>query len=538
MNPVMEKLALTPESVDQAAELTEQFCTEIGLDRKNTIRYRLSVENVILRWYEHNVSDSFRISMGKRFRKYYISLECTGLPVDPFAGEEETDGSFVHDFRQNLGVFPQYSYKNGKNRSLMQFKTKEVNNLIKILIALGLAFVLGILMKLLFPPTVSTELLNGFVNPLFTAIFRLLGFVAGPLILLSVMWGIYGIGDATTLGLLGKDLILRYLLVSFFLTCCCILTFPVFHLNFTQAAGGGSAFQSIFEMLLDIIPANIISPLVSNNTLQIIFCAVIIGIAMLFLGKDVHTVADFIEQVNAIVRFLMEFISKLIPVVVFLIVLRMILSDTLILFASAWRLVLIFIVEALLFCTILTVVTAVKQKVSPILLLKKSIPTMIISITTASSAAAFGSNTETCEKHFGINKSLSSFGIPLGMVIYKTACSIYYVLICLYFARMFSVPVSANWLISAGFISFMMSFSAPPVPGGGVIVYTLLFDRLGIPGDALSIVIAIDVVFDFLLTTVNMYALPLTLLNSAAVQGLLDREILCSQERKPKKAAK
>lgn len=530
MNPVVHDFALSPASVDEAAAVIEQFCEEAGLNRKETLRYRLSAENVILRWSDRKVSDSFRLRMGKRFRKYYISMECAGMPMDPFGDEEDKDGVFVQDFRKNLGLYPQYSYKNGKNRSLLQFRTKELSPLKKIVISLALAFAVGGLLKVLLPEAYAADFLTGFVDPLYSAIFRLLGYVAGPLILLSVMWGIYGVGDATTLGLLGKDLILRFLLVSLALSVCCTLTFPLFHFSFTAATGGESVFQSIFEMLLDIIPSDVITPLTTNNTLQIIFSAVIIGIAMLFLGKDVHTVADLIEQVNAIVCFLMEFISRLIPAVVFLIILRMILSDTLSIFADIWKLAVIFVVESFLFCVIVTVVTGIKQKVSPLLLLKKSIPTMIISITTASSAAAFGSNMETCEKRFGIDNSLSSFGIPLGMVIYKTACVIYYVLVSFYFAKLFDVPCSANWLVSAGFIAFMMSFSAPPVPGGSLIAYTLLFDRLGIPSDALAMVLAIDVVFDFLLTTVNIYCLPLALLNSASVQGLLDRDVLCSKE--------
>jgi len=536
MTPTIRTYELTPASADEAAALVEQFCDAAGCSRKDTLRYRLTVEDVILRWSEKQASDRFTIALGRRFRKYFIALECMGGPADPFAEEQDAAGVFVHDFRENLGFYPQYSYKNGKNRSVLQFSGKQLSALTKILCALFGAFLFGMLLKLLWSQSSTDAFLTSFIEPLYSAAFRLLGYMAGPLVLLSVMWGIYGIGDATTLGRLGKDLIARFLLVSFALSLCCTLTFPLFRLNIVRETSGASAFRSVFEMLLDIIPTDVISPLTTNNTLQIIFSAVIIGVAMLILGKKVDTFANVIGQVNAIISMLMEFISRLIPAVVFLIILRMILSDSLILFVSIWQLALIFIAESIVFCVVVTVLTGIKQRVSPWTILKKRIPTFLITITTASSAAAFSSNMETCEKKFGIDNSLSSFGIPLGMVIYKTGSVIYYVLVSLYFAKIFEVPVSVGWIISAGFLSVVMSFSCPPVPSGAAIAYTLLFNRLGLPDDALAIVLSIEVIFDFLVTSVNIYCLPIALLNSAAVQGLLNREVLRSRGKKTQEA--
>jgi len=92
---------------------------------------------------------------------------------------------------------------------------------------------------------------------------------------------------------------------------------------------------------------------------------------------------------------------------------------------------------------------------------------------------------------------------------------------------------NAFLLITCAFNTFTMTFSAPPIPGGSVIAFTLLFNRLGIPTEALAMVLSLDVIFDFLLTSVNIYCLPLALLNSASVQGLLKRDILRSKTAKP-----
>ena len=46
-------------------------------------------------------------------------------------------------------------------------------------------------------------------------------------------------------------------------------------------------------------------------------------------------------------------------------------------------------------------------------------PTMLIGLATASSAAAFRVNMKTCRSKYGIDDRICSFGVPLGMVMSK-----------------------------------------------------------------------------------------------------------------------
>jgi len=96
------------------------------------------------------------------------------------------------------------------------------------------------------------------------------------------------------------------------------------------------------------------------------------------------------------------------------------------------------------------------------------------------------------------------------------------VLVSFFFAKQFGVAVSPDWLVSAAFVSAMLAIATPPIPGGGVAAYTMLFARLGIPDDALAIVLTMDILFDFVRTAANMYNLPLALIDCAATMGKLN----------------
>ena len=149
-----------------------------------------------------------------------------------------------------------------------------------------------------------------------------------------------------------------------------------------------------------------------------------------------------------------------------------------------------------------------------------------MALTTASSAAAFSSNVDTCEKKFGIDSSLIRFGIPLGMVMHKPVAAVYNLLLVFFFAEKFGVTCSVSWIVVAVLISSIIAIATPPIPGGGAVAYTIIFAQMGIPSDALAMALALDIITDFLITAFEMLVLPMALVSISSGLGMIDRESL------------
>ena len=94
---------------------------------------------------------------------------------------------------------PEYSYDRGRNRVLFRLRRKPLNQLVVLAVVLASALAVGFA-GLLLPDDMRNALLAGVVEPLYSKFFDLLRCIAGPMIFLSVAWGIYGIGDVETLG--------------------------------------------------------------------------------------------------------------------------------------------------------------------------------------------------------------------------------------------------------------------------------------------------------------------------------------------------
>lgn len=180
---------------------------------------------------------------------------------------------------------------------------------------MALALFCGLVSSFLPEKTVNF-LSEEMITPVFDTFMGLLSAVAGPLIFLSVAGGIYNIGDIATLGKVGKRMISRFLWMTLiFTTVFGIAILPFFPL----AGSGSSSFQlsELLEMVLGIVPDNFFTPFLEGNPLQIIFLAVLAGMAMLILGNRAGMVSQFLEQANAVILLIMENISAFVPVFIF-----------------------------------------------------------------------------------------------------------------------------------------------------------------------------------------------------------------------------
>ena len=518
---------LTNQSVDEISEQISQFLSHHKTESKNLLRMRLLAEELLIDWQEHFSENAVcQLRMGERFGRPYLSLEVPGESFNPLSKEIESFGEYRTHLLANMGLSPLYSYDRGRNRIIFKLKKPPLNPIVSLAIAACLALLVG-MGGMYLPQSFREGLLHYLLTPIYDTFFDLLGTVAGPMVFLSVAWGIYGIGDTATFGRIGKRMIGHFLGSSFLITgISAVLALPFFSLHYAIGRGSISQLDSLFQMILDFIPPDMISPFTTGNSMQIITMAIAVGIALLILGKQTEFVAQTIEQINYIIQLLMELISKLVPSFIFIVLVQMIWSGTLTSVLSAWKPVLVFAVTGVLVGTALLLMASFAGGASPLLVLKKCLPTFIIATTTASSVASFGHCVTTCENKLGVNNSVTSFGTPLGIVMFPPGTSIYFLLICIHAAEVYGVQCSIAWFLLAIFTVTILAIASPPIPGGTLTCYTIIFSQLGLPEEALVVALALDVLFDFLATGLNMFCLQLNLVIQAKKMGLLDTAVL------------
>ena len=279
-------------------------------------------------------------------------------------------------------------------------------------------------------------------------------------------------------------------------------------------------------MIFDILPANPIDPFQTGNTLQIIVMALFVGIGLLVIGERGKRIRGLIDEGTALTQYIVSFICGFIPLFVFVMLLRQIWFGDALALLTIWKPLLLIVAAELLLATVFWLLTAAKLRCPPLTLLQKVLPPFVVAFTTASSMSALTLSMATCKEKLGIEHSLVSFAYPLGAVIYMPASIASFAVISCSFAAYYQVEVSLSWMIMAAITVTLVVIAMPPIPGAGILVYTLLFARLGIPAEALVLATAIDVLADFCNTGSNIFLLLLQIARSAGSLGRIDREIL------------
>ena len=526
MLKIDDTYTLNAENIDKISEKADQVCQSLDMPSDQKIRIRLFIEEVLIEWLEKSEKDvKIEFKSGYQFFKPYINLSFeSSESLNPLKTSDF--GVYYKAVFEQLTFAPDYSYKRGRNNINIRLKRPEKNPIFKLFMVIVVSLIVGFLGQLLLPESTTATLQQYLIGPTYGKFLEVLGCIAGPLIFFSVAWGIYGIGDTTTLNKLGKGLVFRYLRNVFIAALACVVFFPAFGGVISSGRVDFTQILSVYTMFLNMLPTTVIEPFATGNTIQIIVLAVVVGIALLYLGSKTRYVAVAIEQINLITSFLMEIISKLVPLFIALVLINMLWSGTLNTLTSAWRFVLILILAVALTALVFLVLSSIQNKVKISILIKKTLPSYLIALTTASSAASFGTLVKDCEHKFGISDSLTSFGVPLGIVMHKVASAVNAILIAFYIAGMYRIECSLSWIVMAVLISAITAIATPPIPGGAVIGYTMLFTQLGLPEEGLAIALTIDVLTDFLITSTNIFCLPMALTGVARKYDLLDREVL------------
>lgn len=519
-----DRFRLTNQEIGTAVDNISDFLRKYQIDQKEILRTTLAIEDTLL-----NYRDAFGEKTGctlkcvRRLGRIRIEVIVAGENYNPFASGDDEDFSGI--LMAGIGMVPAWQYRNGQNIVIFSPKKKQPTQMVYIASAVVLAFVCGVLSKLL-PQNVQDLVCGGILVPIFDTFLDLLNAVAGIMIFLSVVWGICGIGDMATLSNIGKRMLGHMLFMMTFLpTVFALCILPLFRFSFGSTKGTFD-LSGPFSMILGIIPDNMITPFTEGNFLQIIFIAAMVGVALLVLGNKTSLLVSFIEEANTVFKLMIEVICSAISVVIFISLYSMVMNGSFSILLKAYKAPILIFLGCLFVVTIYLCTICITTKVKPIVFIRKVMPSFLIGLTTASSSAAMATTMETCEKQLGIDKKIVNFGIPLGQILFGTNSVIEFIVIAFCMAEIYSVEVTPVWVAMTIFASVILTVATPPIPGGSVALCTILFTQLNLPLDGIAVAVAIDVIADFFITAAEIFCLQSELLITSGKLNMLNKERL------------
>ena len=411
----------------------------------------------------------------------------------------------------------------------------------KILIGL----VAGVPVGLLLGPRVE------YIEPVGDLFLRLIRMIVVPLVFSSLFVGTASLGDIRKLGRIGGKTILYYLCttaiaIAIGLTLGNIIQ-PGSGLDEStktqllesyrseadekieiagrRPSGVGGAVKALLDTVIRVVPGNPVASLVESNMLQIIFFAILFGIAITLVPNNKGQPAiDFFEAVSEGMIQLVHIVMKLAPIGVLALIAAVVGKFGLDILLSLIKYALV-VVAGLVIHAIFVYSSAVRVlgRMSPIAFFRGIRPAQLIAFSTSSSNATLPVTIECAEENLGVSEEVSSFVLPLGATINMDGTALYQGVAAIFIAQVYGIHLTLGDQFTIVAMATLASIGAAGVPGIGVITLAMVLETLGLPLEGIALILGVDRLLDMIRTTVNITGDAAAAVVVAATEGELDR---------------
>ena len=541
----MPKISLpaNQSEIHNGVEFIEQTIRKYRFKNKEVMKTLLVAEESMVRLIGKTAADvQMQISIRYRYGTAEITISAAGEPLA--ADEPQIDlsvGDMGHDSEETIRSILLQAFSDK-----MTYTRKGEYNFIKIiagvrervflnrtLAAMAAGLIVAILLSLTLSDGMLDTLADNFLYPLQTIFINALQLVTAPTVFFCILSNVSRYTSFSDPGRVSRKIITGYLLTSIFAVLIGMFIFELLQPGtgvdgilapYTGEIQNIDFGNSILELIIDIVPTNIVAPFSDTNAMQLLFIAFLGGIVLGGTGRytaELRTAADALDSFFSATAGI---VSNMIPVMTFF---TTILCVAYFGFESLSIGLEVLGVTVLGFVIMLAsyMVLVFASRLNPITFLRKYAPSARSTFLGGSSIDAIPENMRACEKKFGVSPKVYSFSIPFGAIGNLDGNCVYLTIAGLYMARIYGVSFFGRELLSIILVVVILSVGAPIVPGSVMVTLTMLMNTMGLSPVGISFIIGINVIIEMLLTVCNTIGDVAITLVVARTEGLLDLNI-------------
>jgi Na+/H+-dicarboxylate symporter len=327
-----------------------------------------------------------------------------------------------------------------------------------------------------------------------------------PLIFFSIVCGIVSLSDDVSLSRLGIKTLLLYTITTVIAISLGLL-FSSF-MNYEQINMKNlDSVINIENIETDgnIFPNNIFKSLSDGNIIHLLIFAVLIGISASRIKNRIKTFIQYFYDFNDVVNELVKLIIAFTPIAVFCILAKTFSTQGMETISSlaGYFFTVIFV---LIFHFLFTFSMLIKffTALSPVKFFQNLKEVVIFTFSTSSSSASIPFTLRAAEEKYGINKSISTFTVPLGATINMDGTAIMQGCATFFLANLYGIDLGINEILTIVITATVASIGTAGVPSAGIIMLTVIFTQIGIPLEGITLLLGVDRLLDMMRTSVNV----------------------------------
>lgn len=364
-----------------------------------------------------------------------------------------------------------------------------------------------------------------------------------PLVFVSVVCGVCSIGDPSRLGVVGGSTLVYYLstmLLAVVLGATLVTFIEPGDVGPDVAAAlqaeGDVAFEesgslqqkaggaeerglggSWLNILMQLIPDNLLGSMVGGNTLGVIFAALGFGLALAAGGDATAVARDFFNALFDALMRLIGWIIWMTPVGVFMLLAWTVGKIGIAALAGPLGMYVVTVLVGLLIhgAIVLPLVLWIFARTHPFKYMWKMRRPLFTAFGIDSSSATLPVTIQTAQTEGECSKRASNFVLPLGATVNMDGTALYEAVAVVFLFQLYGIDLSMTELLVVVITATLAAIGAAGIPSAGlvtmVIVITAVNASLGgdpdktLPVSAIAVILGIDRIVDMCRTTVNVW---------------------------------
>lgn len=396
--------------------------------------------------------------------------------------------------------------------------------------------VLGIIVGAVFFGNPSVE---KYLQPIGTMFINMIKMIVVPIIVSTLILGVAGTGDIKQLGKLGGKTLIYFEVVTTFAIVVGLLAANLFQpgegIDMSSLAKGDidqyvqtteqvqKEDHGILDIIVGIVPDNIVEAMAAGEMLPIIFFSVLFGLGIAAVGDKGKPVLAFFQGTADAMFWVTNLIMKFAPFGVFALIGVTVSKFGLESLLPLGKLMILVYATMIFFIIVVLGGIAKLVGINIFHLLKVLKDELLLAYSTSSSETVLPKVMEKMEK-FGSPKDIVSFVVPTGYSFNLDGSTLYQAIAAIFIAQMYGIDLSISQQVTLVLVLMVTSKGIAGVPGVSFVVLLATLGTVGIPLEGLAFIAGIDRLLDMARTVVNVVGNALATIVMAKWEGRFDQQ--------------
>ena len=409
-----------------------------------------------------------------------------------------------------------------------------------------IGLILGIAVGAIF---YGNENVSTYLQPIGDIFLNLIKMIVVPIIISTLIVGVAGTGDMKQLGRLGGKTLIYFEVIT-----TIAIVVGLFAANFFQPGAGidmneltqtdissyvetteQQEDRGTLQILVDIVPKNIVNAMAEGDMLAIIFFSVLFGLGVAAIGERGKPVLAFFQGVADAMFWVTNLVMKFAPFGVFALIGVTVSKFGLSSLIPLGKLAILVYGAMIFFVIIVLGITARIFGINIFKLIKMIKDELLLAFSTSSSETVLPRIMQKTEK-MGAPKDIVSFVIPTGYSFNLDGSTLYQAIAALFIAQMYGIDLSIMEQITLMLVLMVTSKGIAGVPGVSFVVLLATLGTVGIPLEGLAFIAGIDRILDMARTAVNVVGNTLAALVMAKWEKRFNEEQFVAYQQEQLKA--